>query len=127
MWDNRMANEVERVGRLEPGHAPDRLQDEEAPPSISINPHSELGKELRKWEQHFGYLTPPGTRPGNPYIFREYPKMLYRAERSENGQPACVLPAPHPWHYPTPEALAQAQLMQEGWNKAHQRIVRDES
>ena len=124
MWDNRLASNVEHV--IGSG-APDRAIEEDAPPSVQINPHSELGKELRKWEQHMTWLTPAGTRPGNPYVYRPFPKMLYRAERASNGQTTCVLPSPSPWDYPNPEELARQQLHQEGWNKQHQRIVNSES
>lgn len=125
MWDPRMAPEVERViGAGAP--EPLRPTEAEAPPSVVINPHSELGKELRKWEQHFSHLVPPGTNPGNPYRYQPYPRMLYKADRGENGQPACVLPSPHPWNYPNPQDLERAQLAQENWNKGHQRIVRNE-
>ncbi len=124
MWDNRMAQSVETI---KGSGAPDRAVEDEAPPSIVINPHSDLGKELRKWEQHYSYLVPPGTRPGNPYTYRPFPKMLYMADRGPNGQTTVVLPSPSPWDYPDPNALAQAQNLQENWNRQHQRVVKDES
>jgi len=124
MWDPRLTPEVETIKGY---GAPDRAVEEEAPPSVVINPHSDLGKELRKWEQHYGHLTPPGTRPGNPYVYRPYPKMLYMASRQENGQAASVLPNPHPWNYPNALDLERAQLAQENWNRGHQRIVKDEA
>lgn len=126
MWDPRMAPEVETI-RGAGAPEPLRPQEQEAPPSVVINPYSELGKELRRHEQHYTHLTPPGTQPGNPYVYRPYPKMLYKASRQENGQPACVLPAPHPWNYPNPQDLERAQLAQENWNKGHQRIVQNEA
>lgn len=42
-----------------------------------ITPQSAEGIERRKWEQHYG----PLGAPGNPYVFREYPKTLYKAGR----------------------------------------------
>lgn len=53
--------------------------DEEAPAQVLYNPHSEYGKEMRKWEQFPSWYTPPGTKPGNPYVYRPYPKAMYRA------------------------------------------------
>lgn len=99
--------------------------DEEAPPSIVINPHSELGKELRRWEQHRTHLVPQGTNPGNPYVFREFPKMLYRAQRKPiGGQVACLLPAPHPHEFEKADAYDRACQMKETFDRACQRIVK---
>lgn len=39
-----------------------------------ISPESELGKELAKWNR--------------PYVKREFPKMLYRAQRRPDGVPS---------------------------------------
>lgn len=92
--------------------------DEEAPGGLVINPHSELGKELRKWEQFPSDLTPRGTRPGNPYVFREYPKALYMARRLPNMQMACFLPAPHPYDFQRPEEFLQAVLFKESFDRS---------
>lgn len=40
-------------------------------------------KELAKWEQHRGKIT---EAPGNPYVFRPFPKCLYRAVKLETGK-----------------------------------------
>lgn len=101
--------------------------DEEAPPAVVINPHSAYGKELRKWEQHRTYLVPPGTNPGNPYVFRPYPKMLYRAQRKLNGQWRCMEPTPHPYEYPTVDEYQRAVLANESFNRSCYRLVQDES
>lgn len=100
--------------------------DEEAPPSIVINPHSELGKELRKWEQHYTHMVPPGTHPGNPYVFRAFPKMLYKAQRSRAGQLVCFLPTPSPFGYDKADQYQMALHEKETFDKACQRIVKDE-
>src|SRR4051812_47198882 len=104
--------------------APDRAIDEEAPPSLVINPHSELGKELRKWDQHRTHLVPPGTNPGNPYEFRPYPKMLYRAQSTRAGQKACFLPTPSPFGFEKADAYQIALLEKETFDKSCQRIVK---
>lgn len=132
MWDSRLTSSVETI---KGDGDRDRWIEEEAPPSVQINPHSELGKELRKWEQHHSELTPRGTHPGNPYVYREYPKMLYKAERHpETGQPTCQAARPNPWafvHIPDREARAQfydeACQQAERWSKEHQKIVHDEA
>ena len=101
--------------------------DEEAPGGLVINPHSALGKELRKWEQHRTELVPRGTNPGNPYVYRPYPKMLYRAQRLPNGQAGCLAQAPNPYAFERGEAFERAVLMVESFNRSCTRIVSDES
>lgn len=110
------------------GHGPNvPAVDDEAPGGMVINPHSALGKELRKWEQHRSELVPRGTNPGNPYVFREYPKMLYRAQQAPNGQYACILPMPHPYAFEKPDLYQQAILMVDSFNRGCTRIVGNES
>lgn len=106
---------------------PPHILDEEAPPSIIINPHSEMGKELRKWEQHRTDLVPRGTNPGNPYVYRPYPKMLYRAQKNHMGKVLCMDAAPHPYAFERPEQFERAMLAFEAFNKSCQKIVDDES
>src|SRR5437660_2735169 len=101
--------------------------DEEAPGGLVINPHSALGKELRKWEQHRTELVPRGTNPGNPYVYREYPKMLYRAQRLPNGQSGCLAQHPDPYQFERADQFERAVLMVESFNRNCTRIVSDES
>lgn len=50
---------------------------------VEINAGSEYGKELRKWEANFTVYGPPLR----PYVYREYPHMMYRPKRSaKNGE-----------------------------------------
>lgn len=101
--------------------------DEEVPGGVVINPHSALGKELRKWEQHHSHLVPRGTNPGNPYVYREFPKMLYRAQKLPNGQTACMQPAPDPYAYDRMDRYSQACLMVDSFNRSCTRVVADAS
>lgn len=100
--------------------------DDEAPASIVINPHSALGKELRKWEQHRTELVPRGSNPGNPYVFRPYPRMLYRAQALPNGKTACMMPQPSPYEYQSASEYERACLLKESFDRLCQRIVPDE-
>lgn len=43
--------------------------------AVVINPESELGRELAKWNK--------------PYRFEMFPKMVYRAIKKENGKVVC--------------------------------------
>ena len=101
--------------------------DEEQPGGLVINPHSALGKELRKWEQHKTDIVPNGTQPGNPYVYRPYPRMLYKAQLQPNGQWACMMAMPVTWQFDRPEQYAQAMLLKETFDKTCIRIVTDES
>jgi len=100
--------------------------DQEQPGGIVINPYSALGKELRKWEQHKTDLVPNGTQPGNPYVYRPYPKMLYKAQRQPNGQFACFMEPPAPWQYERPEQYSAAVLLKETFDKTCYTLVHDE-
>lgn len=66
---------------------------------VQVLPGSEQAKELAKWEQ---FPTPyttgsDGDAPvGNPYTFRAYPKMLYRAVERSDGKAVCMEPQPVP-------------------------------
>lgn len=45
---------------------------------VVIPVDSELGRELAKWEQFPSERTNPANPPGNPYVYRPFPKMVYR-------------------------------------------------
>lgn len=46
--------------------------------AIVHGPDSNYAKEMRKFEQ---FPSEWGTAPGNPYVYREFPKRLYKAAR----------------------------------------------
>ena len=50
---------------------------------VQTNP--EIAKERAKWEQHPTEFTLGGLRPGNPYVYRPFPKMLYKARQIPPG------------------------------------------
>lgn len=52
---------------------------------VALGPDTNYAKEMRRWE---AYHSPFGE-PGRPYQFREFPKMLYRAEHV-SGQGATI-------------------------------------
>lgn len=96
---------------------------------IVISPSSELGKELRKWEQSPTPLAideEGDMRPGNPYQFRPFPVMLYKAFPRPNGQVRCMEAMPSPYLYTSPDQYERAVLEVESFNKSCQRIVTDE-
>ena len=106
---------------------PQHPLDDEAPGGIVISPHSAYGKELRKWEQHRTELVPRGTNPGNPYVFREFTKMLYKAQRAPSGQFICMASAPDPYAYDRMDLYQNAVLQFETFNRSCTKIVANES
>lgn len=97
---------------------------------VVISPSSELARELRKWEQHHTKLsiTEEGdSQPGNPYVYRPYPRMLYRAQKRTNGQYAVMEGAPSPYLFATAEQYERACFEVEQFNKSNQLIVQSEA
>lgn len=97
---------------------------------VIITPQSELGKELRKWEQtHTQYSIDENgeSKPGNPYVYRPYPKMLYKANALANGKPSCMAPAPQVWDFTSMDQYERALLTAETFTKSCQKIVKDEA
>lgn len=97
---------------------------------VVINPNSELGRELAKWEQHptqyTNGLDNEGNpiQPGNPYQYRPYPSMLYLAHERQ-GKAICMVPAPHPHEYEKADQFERAILAAETFNASCQKIVRN--
>ena len=52
---------------------------------IVANPDSAFSKEMAKWNAHYTEHGPPGK----PFVFHEYPAMMYKAGRVE-GKPQIV-------------------------------------
>ncbi len=53
---------------------------------IQVDPESNGAKEEAKWEQHFTSKTVGGLRPGNAYVYRPFPKMIYCARQTASGK-----------------------------------------
>lgn len=49
--------------------------------AIQLGKDSAYAKEITKHEAHYTQYGPPGR----PYVYREYPTMLYRASRPKQG------------------------------------------
>lgn len=99
---------------------------------VVINPSSEYGKELLKWEQHRTKYVPEqddngdSVPPGNPYVYRHFPLMLYKAQKSATGRVECLRPAPEPYAFERADQLERAILAVETFNRSCQRIVKSE-
>jgi hypothetical protein len=90
---------------------------------VVITPDSDEAKERAKWEQHSDRFGPPG----NPYVYREYPRMLYRARRRDDGQLMVIDPTNEQWSRGS-YAIAHNEhelekLMGQGWRKTQQEAL----
>lgn len=96
-----------------------------------VNPESPETKEMVKWEQFPSKWT-LGAAPGNPYQYRPFPAMVYRAHQ---------IPAPHLGAGKLAVSLGEPEFYgfrdQQEWERAResaarfttscQRIVNDEA
>jgi len=89
---------------------------------VVVVPGSPLAKEMERWEQ---FPSKWGSNPGNPYVKREFPKMVYRAQKI-NGKPFIQMPEPMTHEFQTREAYKQALAQKKAFDGECQRVVRDE-
>jgi len=63
--------------------------------AVLRNPESEETKERARHEQFHSEWTIGGLQPGNPYVYRQYPMMLFQARQVPgNGRWAVALEPP---------------------------------
>lgn len=91
-------------------------------PGIVKIPGSNLAKEMAKFEQ----FPSEWGAPGNPYKFRPFPKMLYRAQHW-NGKPVCMAAEPNRVDYHDVNLYKQDIERAKRFNVECTRIVNDES
>ena len=92
---------------------------------IVVVPGSNYAKEMTKFEQFPSKYT-AGSQPGNPYRYRPFPKMLYRAQHW-NGARACMAAPPDPVDFRDPRDFERAEEAARKFTEKCQRIVQDES
>lgn len=95
--------------------------------AVKIEPGTAEAKERAKWEQFPTAFTDEDNPPGNRYVFREFPKMLYRAV-VHNGKAVCMEPQPE-LRGGSAEAQAEHAYQMRLWEKRISdctRIVRSE-
>jgi hypothetical protein len=92
---------------------------------IAKVPGSRALQELAKFEQFHSEWTAGTKGPGNPYVYRPYPKMLYRAE-AYNGKNVCMATPPDPYTFKTAPEYARAEESAKRFTEKCQRIVQDE-
>lgn len=93
-------------------------------PGIVIVPGSNYAKEMEKFEQ---FPSKYGQNPGNPYKYRPFPKMLYRAQHY-NGVAACMAAPPDSGEFKgSPDEYQRACEGAQRFTAKCQRIVNDEA
>ena len=90
-------------------------------PGIVVVPGSNYAKEMARWEQ---FPSKYGA-PGNPYVFREYPRMVYRAELWQ-GKPVCMAAVADPSEFPNVNEFNRMEEQARKFSERCQRIVQDE-
>lgn len=115
-------NEVELLKEL---HGPSGNQETHPAfnrePGVAVIPGSPFAREMAKFES----FPVGGFSAGNPYRYRPFPKMLYRAERW-NGSPACMAAPPNPWEMENVDKLRHLQNLAEKFTERCQMIVQDD-
>ena len=99
-----------------PPNPPDRSR------GIQLNPGSEWAKELQKFEQ---WPTASAPRPGNPYQYRPFPKMVYKADKF-NGKIASHAVVGPQWEYKDADEYRRQEESAAKFTESCQRIVKDE-
>lgn len=87
-----------------------------------LSPSSDEAKELAKFEQ---WPTPWAPKPGNPYKYRPFPKMVYRAAKWM-GKIACHAVVGPGWEFKSAEERRIKEASAEDFTKSCQRIVENE-
>lgn len=92
-------------------------------PGIVVVPGSNYAKAMEKFEQ---FPSKYGSSPGNPYVYRPYPKMMYRAELWQ-GKPCCMAAPPDSAAFAQPGEFQRAEQAARKFTDRCQIIVKDES
>lgn len=90
-------------------------------PGLVVVPGSNYAKERAKFEQ---FPNPFGP-PGNPYVYREFPRMLYRAEVYQ-GRIACGATVADAGEFSNPNEYNRQEESARRFTERCQRIVNDE-
>lgn len=90
---------------------------------VVVVPGSPLAKEMERWEQ---FPSKWGQNPGNPYVKREFPLMVYRAQKI-SGKPFIQMPEPMTHDFQTRDSYKAALAKKESFDRGCQRVVQDET
>jgi hypothetical protein len=94
--------------------------------TILINPGSVSAIEEAKHEQHQTLKTLGGLKPGNPYVYRPYPAMLYKADHLPgSGKWATAMAPPRNFGFQSSDDWDRACQEAAQFTKNCQLIVND--
>ena len=89
---------------------------------LVVVPGTAFAAELEKFEQFPGRY---GNNPGNPYKYRPFPKMLYRAEKYK-GKVCCMAAPPDSNDFANVNEHQRAEESARRFTERCQLIVKDE-
>ena len=89
---------------------------------IAIIQGSNYANEMQKFQQ---FPSAYGNEPGNPYVYRPFPKMVYRAQEWK-GSVVCMAHPGHPDEYTTPDHYRMAEERAMRFTLSCQLTVNDE-
>jgi len=92
-------------------------------PGIVVVPGSNYANEMQKFEQ---FPSKYGNEPGNPYVYRPFPKMVYKAEEWK-GKVACLAAPPDPAEFANPAEFQRTEEQARKFTDRCCRIVQDET
>jgi len=99
----------------------DRLYNQE--PGIAIIPNTPYAREMERYEQ---FPSRFGQTPGNPYKYRPFPKMLYKADHYM-GAVKCMAAPPDAAEYMNPKEYEMHMESARRFTENCQRIVNSEA
>ena len=100
---------------------PETAAEDNREPGIVIVPGSNYAKEMAKFEQ---FPSKYGETPGNPYVYRPFPKMVYKAELWQ-GKVVCMATV-EPNAYVNVNEQMRAEEAARLFTEKCQRTVKDE-
>lgn len=93
-------------------------------PGIAVIPGSKFQKHMAQFEQ-FPYSKFANGNPGNPYVYRPFPKMVYRAQ-DYNGKNVCNAVEPDISEFANQGEWQRALTKANRFNQECQLIVNNE-
>src|SRR5512136_2551065 len=92
-------------------------------PGLVVVPGSAYAREMEKHEQ---FPSKYGQNPGNPYQYRPFPKMVYRAQKFQ-GQIRCMAAPPNAIEFPQVQDFMRSEQAADAFTKACQLTVQNEA
>ena len=94
---------------------------------ILHNPQSNFTKEMAAWEQRPSEYTIGGLKPGRPFKFEAFPRMMYLAHQTNNGKWMVSMEQPSRFGFPDDNSWDRACQEALRFNEGCQRVVNDEA